>query len=897
MALSDDSNSQVKSVATEALNTFVQVANRANSELRTGGLDASAFASLNTLTSVDAVNNLDEINFANLQGNQVLAREPSIARVTVLVEGKDKRVYYICRGMPVSGVSALMASYKSPVGRLAAMPTGSDFVFPNGEIGVVVDRTRLRPNMVAGEWDSIDSVFENEEFGPITVESFRVLLRQVLEQAPVRDVLTQFLAEDAAAANIIEGVRRSIIKKMGLRDQPVLDQYQDEIFRLPLDQRLLILGPPGTGKTTTLIRRLGQKLNVEFLTVDEQSIVSKVDSSSTVHSDSWLMFTPTELLKQYLKEAFNREGVPASDHRIKTWHAYRRDLARNRLGILRTGGAGGTFTLKDAAKTLSESAATTPTLWFADFDRWQRQAFLQGLAQSTHVLIDSKEVDIATLGKRVAEIVAKAQPTSIPELFLNLSAAVATVQPFVAALRISTDNKIKEALNLAMNSDSSFLDELGKFIDQMQVATDADADDQDDQDGEDDDPTIPKTGRGAAITAYLRAVRAQARAQAGKRSLRKLSRNAKIAEWLGNRSIAAKDVTEVGAQLLVLSAVRGYTNPVKRYVDGVPKRYRTFRREQQEAANWYAKEDFSSTDLHPLELDLILLSTLRAAGELLKNRRVSRRLEEPFWSSLKTIQSLYMHQVLVDEATDFSPIQLACMAELAHPDLRSFFACGDFNQRLTTWGSRTAEDVRWVFPDLEIREVSVSYRQSRQLNELARAIIHSVGGADQHMSLPPHVDSEGRQPALLENADGMTVIVDWLAERVCEIESFLDQLPSTAIFVNSEEEVRPLAEALNTALEDSNIRVVACPDGQVMGLDNDIRVFDIQHIKGLEFEAVFFIGVDRLAAARPVLFDKYLYVGTTRAATYLGITCEKLLPKAMESLRTHFQLDWTAASN
>ena len=29
---------------------------------------------------------------------------------------------------------------------------------------------------------------------------------------------------------------------------------------------------------------------------------------------------------------------------------------------------------------------------------------------------------------------------------------------------------------------------------------------------------------------------------------------------------------------------------------------------------------------------------------------------------------------------------------------------------------------------------------------------------------------------------------------------------------------------------------------------NDVRVFDIQHIKGLEFEAVFFVGVDRLAA-------------------------------------------------
>jgi UvrD-like helicase C-terminal domain len=48
-----------------------------------------------------------------------------------------------------------------------------------------------------------------------------------------------------------------------------------------------------------------------------------------------------------------------------------------------------------------------------------------------------------------------------------------------------------------------------------------------------------------------------------------------------------------------------------------------------------------------------------------------------------------------------------------------------------------------------------------------------------------------------------------------------------------------------------------------------VRVFDIQHIKGLEFEAVFFVGVDELAARLPDLFDKYLYVGTSARASFL----------------------------
>ena len=137
-------------------------------------------------------------------------------------------------------------------------------------------------------------------------------------------------------------------------------------------------------------------------------------------------------------------------------------------------------------------------------------------------------------------------------------------------------------------------------------------------------------------------------------------------------------------------------------------------------------------------------------------------------------------------------------------------------------------------------------------------------------------------------------MVSWLADRIREIERFVGQLPSTAIFVNSEDDVAPVAEALNAALGEHNIQVIACREGQAVGQESNVRVFDIQHIKGLEFEAVFFVGVDQLAALHPAMFDKYLYVGTTRAANYLGVTCGGALPTAIESLRTHFGQDWQA---
>ena len=118
-------------------------------------------------------------------------------------------------------------------------------------------------------------------------------------------------------------------------------------------------------------------------------------------------------------------------------------------------------------------------------------------------------------------------------------------------------------------------------------------------------------------------------------------------------------------------------------------------------------------------------------------------------------------------------------------------------------------------------------------------------------------------------------------------------MPTAAILVNSEDDVKPLADALNDELEDINLRVVACSDGQSLGEGTDIRVFDVQHIKGLEFEAVFFVAIDELASIKPELFDKYLYVGATRAATYLGITCNNDLPYRLENVRNMFSSNWS----
>ena len=890
MTASKENQEHIEVIANESLEVFSKIAKAAESQL-SNALRASrgeVFADINTWNSPAAVENRARISRDNIAGYRRLSCEPANARVRGRKENGDQVVYYICSASPVSiGDAGIeLASYDSPVGRLAALSIGDEHTWLiNGEETTVevLEQMTFHPILEEQEWDSKNSVLRSDEYRPLTIESLRAFRkRDDAETDPT--LLERLLEEDNRATNVREGLRRDVITSMALRDRPILDKYQDDIFRLPLNSRLLILGAPGTGKTTTLIKRLRQKLDPAFLDEDER-LALQTDTLDD-HAQSWIMFTPTELLKLYVKEAFNKEGIPAPDDRISTWTAYRDDLARNEFGILRSAADDRSFVVRASARTLEAETETDQVSWFSDFDQWQKTTFWEEMRASAQSLSKNAEQEITKLGSRILAILDTVGPQPQPNIFVSLTPVAREIQALVNSMKEATDQKIDSVLNLQVNRNGQFLDDMAEFIKGLTDLSD-ESESQESEDEEEPDP--PRVGRAAAVAQYRRALRSHARARARRRRVSKTSRMGRLIEWIGDRSLSEQDLLEVGDSLVVQSELRWFVNPVRRYINGIPARYRRFRRVRQREKQWYRPDGFGSTDMHPLEVDILLLAMIRGTDELITGAQSLCDPENPARATIERLQRLYHTQVLVDEATDFSPIQLACMATLARPGTRSFFACGDFNQRVTSWGTRSIEEMKWAVPDMDIRDIAVGYRQSRQLHDLTRKI---VGSSDIDVVLPDYVDHEGVAPVLAKNMTERLTVARWLAERIGEIERFVQDLPSVAVFVNSEEAVRPIAAALGDALADRNIRVIPCSDGQILGREGAVRVFNIQHIKGLEFEAAFFVGTDRLAELHPDLFDKYLYVGATRAATYLGMTCEQDLPTSIMGLQKLFGQRW-----
>lgn len=892
-------------LAQESIDKFAEISGIVESKL---SQDSSYSSGVMAYPNHEALRNLASTSETLREGYRRLKNEPAVGRVVIdFPDKKETKVYYICRATPPTGVEENLISYNAPLGRLAALEIGEKYDmgeetgidrYAEQEI-VTIQKVTYHPEKTHAGWDSQTDYSDSNR--QLTISSLLKILEQE-EDNDLEKYLDSFPQEQDRKSNVVSGIRKEIVERFTLPDQVFLDSQQDSIFRLPLNYSLLLLGPAGTGKTTTLIRRLGQKLDFENgLMKEEKNLVRETFGTEEAYKASWIMFTPTKLLKSYLKEAFNRELIPADEQHIATWDSYRNELGRDVLRILKTSRFESGFLYSKEVTTLRNDFDAPPEL-FSEFYSWLVESYINELTQALEKSVSLGLFKETSFIDKFYDLIT--MPSNSGRFFLDeIFWLIFTNHEQISDLYKKEKKEIETAIkvDLEVKKNGKFLENYSAFLKSLESSEQTEADESeaaetDIIDEEDDDGQPSSDKDKIAIKKYRSFIIWLASKPSGFDAKKSTSKNARQMEWLGDR-MPARDVLEsINRSANRIRSMGPLYNPLNKFFNSIVTRYGKFRKLKQAENRFYHPDSALRKKISGTELDLLIFTKLKIATDLLRTPQLADD-KSKLTSSLRPVRENYKAQVFVDEAPDFSPLQLGCMKLMAHPKIKSFFACGDFNQRLASEGTRDVGIIKDFLPggDIEEKYISIPYRQTKSLYRFSLKVLNMVGGNVHASGHQENIHAnEGFKPVLGENLENQQ-ISSWIVDRILEIEQILEgKIPSIAVLVPSEKYVSPIAQEIEEKLnQKTNAIVQACHEGQTVGDGRAIRVFDIKHIKGLEFEAAFFVSLDRLALLYPDLIGNYLYVGATRAAQFLGVTCEKELPGNYgQVLKDEFVTNW-----
>lgn len=852
-----------------------------------------------------------------------LKKEPFVAYVRLSHNGAEK-IFLICRNYIPTGVELQdveFASRNAPIGRASAVDVGERFTFTTGSdehIVEVIERHTFRP-VKRENWDATDNEFflDIGEFSVPSLVAWMDQHAEVASDVDVRENLRQVeqdeLRQLQERGRIREGRRRQVVQTMELRDRAILDSVQDRVFRLPINSRIVLKGGPGTGKTTVLIRRISLKSKPEFLTEEEKVTAAKVGLGGDTIIEllqgrrGWLLFTPSDILKVYLKEALNREEVPAADERIQTWGTYQRRLARPECyGLLRVGSRRGPFGYTE--ERLLTAKTNKELLAFGEGFR----AFLQA------DVVASLELSVvATRGgsgdPRFANALSSAfstirgvQTADFDSELVRVLHRLATHREACATERSVLRGELEEIAETVLTG-SEVVASVNGIADEAEAAgrgarsSMEEEDERDEDDAFEDDeqitsgdlPEIAGDGGDSVVRAkrhVVSAIRAHARALAtGRRSRPLQQRIIQIVEAHIPRDVA---LVQLGERVVELGHAQRWTRGIDFLLSHVPQAYKRYRRRLLEEdppgqLEGHKEDLIRSGRICADEIDLLLyiitrfariaLSTGQGALQTNTGSRLLERVKEHLFG-----------QIVIDEATDFSSYQIGCMYGLTHPGLGALSMAGDLMQRVAPRGLQAWDQLEGIIPEIAVRELKTAYRQSRRLLEIARQLSRSATGEQPALESAYRSNEIMPAPLLLQHEGDLELHGDWIVQRILEIYAVDNSLPSIAVCVPSEREIDQAYDLIAVRLSEEGIQAEKCPEGKI-GDGQRVRVFSVDYLKGLEFEGVFLLDIDLMATERPDLVDKFLYVAITRAALFLGVTTTSRLPECLLSVEEAFE--------
>lgn len=256
--------------------------------------------------------------------------------------------------------------------------------------------------------------------------------------------------------------------------------------------------------------------------------------------------------------------------------------------------------------------------------------------------------------------------------------------------------------------------------------------------------------------------------------------------------------------------------------------------------------------------------------------RFCQRLRGPLMRGVKGKEALVYEHIMVDEAQDLSPVELAVVLDTVSA-ARSVTLAGDVAQRLLM--DNGFSDWKTVLGELGLAHVAVeplklAYRSTQEIIDFARDVLGPLAPDD-----PAQATRSGAPVDLFVFAHAGDA-VGFLGESLRELMR-LEPRASVAVVARYPEQADLYYEGLKKA-EVPYLRRIADQDFPFRA---GVDVTDVRQVKGLEFDYVVLVEVSHSAYPTEEEARHLLHIGATRAAHQLWVIASgkpsELLPEAL----------------
>lgn len=690
------------------------------------------------------------------------------------------------------------------------------------------------------------------------------------------------------------------IRKQGeMRYSYIVDPIQTRIMSQNLfdGNTVVIDGGPGTGKTTTMIHRLSYLTDRYAIKEDEREGYNKYKLNHQQRKQllnaiddnrDWMFFSPSKMLRDYLADAMKKEGLNNTHEKVWDWRSYCQKILQEYYHLLEMIGSNAPFKVcyqKNPLFYQESDIINVFTNFYLDELRgikaqlpkldsagkiYAWKSIAQGIQNRFE---ESGEYDLAHLISLFNSL-ESVYGDDCKNILRDRNDAIRELSNEICDLldaNMQVKNDIEDIFELTDEEQGVVPDEESSEIEENEVSNNIVGKIQD------------------FIKPLFKSKPKNDKLYSGIQKWLKAFCYSKVSadKELSDEHYLIKDVLlpilgdkyddriqKIG-NLMVFEQFAQYTRGVRVIMlNGLPARYKRFRtfllKHKLEGCDLKLLRDIIQSkqgkELHYQEQSLLLgfINTLVKQIKAATTKNIQHDYVEAYEYVSRPI-------IGIDEVTDFSICDIYAMQSLLTRDFNSLTLCGDMMQRMTSYGITSWKDLDGVIANYREEEMKTSYRQSTKLLEVARQLsIDTLGVIPKYKAFMK--SSKVPDPLAYVEENEFSKL-KWISKRISEVfRAYGELLPSIAIFVNDKGYIPRFIEGLQDTefFKTNKIKVL---DGtkENKETENHICVYPIDKIKGMEFDVVFFHNIDN-SSSDPDIVKRYIYVGVSRAAFFLGIT-------------------------